>query len=326
MAIYSADTTGWNEALRTGQRSASKGLYAEAISIYEKGLEDGRDDGVLLNNLADACLKNGQLDRAEAYARKAVQGEPDEALPQVTLGQILQGQEKHKDAVGCVLKAKEKLEMMAPELRGITFDSIEQLIDRLSTQAKFELAGKDWIRIVYLVKSLIETYQVELGYVKRGVSWEFLEEIRAGSLESVGPSHRRFKQKVGIRGEDASAVARTVGAMATITGSPQVKPGRQTTTRSFIEIPTCWRHSVIRSLDLDTQPGWVPCSRVCVEYMSCAAQAINPDIGFSFSSTLADGAPRCEGVFERIGSGSPGGPRRVEHPTQSLGRQTVVMR
>ena len=305
MPLYNVDTTSCSEPLRMGYQSAAKRLYGEAVSFYQKGLDESPNDIALLNNLADACLNNGQLDRAESCAKKAVGSAPDEALPEVTLAQILQAQGKHEEAVACVLKAQEKLEELAPELRDIAFDSIEQLVQTLPIKAKFELAGKDWIRIIYLVKSLIETYQLQLQYHEQGVSWEFLHDMRRVSLEGVGARYRHFKQKLGISGEDAVAIGRTVGAMAAITGSMQVGLGQKTATRCTIQIPTCWWHSVLRSMGLDGSPGWIPCSRLCAEHMNCVARAINPAVRFSFSSTLADGAECCEGVFVTVANANP---------------------
>ncbi|MCK4374362.1 MAG: tetratricopeptide repeat protein [Candidatus Brocadiae bacterium] len=299
MTVHSAQAIRSSEALRMGRRSATKGLYAEAISFYEKGLAQNPDDVALLNNLADACLKGGRIDRAASYANRAVEAAPDDAFPDVTLGQVLQGQGKHKEAVARVLQAQQKLERLVPEFEGITFDSIERLVKRLSTRAKFELAGKEWIRIIYVVKSLVETCKVELGYVRKGVSWHFLHEIRQGALQDVAANYRRFKQKVGIHGDGPSAIARTVGAVAAVTGAQQVTLGEQTADRCTIQVLACWRHSVIRSMGLDDSPGWIPCSVSCAEHMDCAARAINPAIGFSFSATVPDGAPCCRGVFAK---------------------------
>ena len=297
MPLYNVDTTSCSEAIRMAQRSVRKGLYAEAISFYEGSLDAGANDVILLNNLADACLRNGQLDRAESYAMRAVGAAPHEALPEVTLGQILQAQGRHKDAVARVLAAKEKLEALAPELCGIAFDSIEELIEKLPIKAKSELAGKDWIRVIYLVRSLIETYEVELGYVEQGLSWECLEEFRRDSLREAAASHLRFKEKVGISGIGATAVARTVCGVAAISGAEQVKLDGQAAGGCAIRVLTCWRHSVIRSMGVHASPGWVPCSQLCAEKMNCIARAIDPAVGFSFSTTLASGAACCEGVF-----------------------------
>ncbi len=180
----------------------------------------------------------------------------------------------------------------------MSFDSIEEVIEKLPTRVKFDIASKDWIRIIYLVKSLRSNYQVERDYIKKGVSWELLLDIRKKSLSSIGQKYLWSKEKLGIRGNDAIAIAATYGTMCAIIASPKVKVLDRSKTSSSVRISACWQYSVIKSMELDKDPGWVKCSCMCAEYINTVARAINPDASFEFNSTLADGDRYCEGVFK----------------------------
>ena len=66
----------------------------------------------------------------------------------------------------------------------------------------------------------------------------------------------------------------------------------------LIRIPACWQYSVMKSMGLDKDLGWVKCSCMCAEHINTVAKAINLDVNFEFTSTLPDGHKYCEGVFQ----------------------------
>jgi len=216
----------------------------------------------------------------------------------VETGHFYFGLTEHGKAVDCILKGCYILEQSVPELKDIAFDSIEEVIKKLSTRVKFDLASKDWIRIIYLVKSLRSNYEMEKNYIKRGVSWEFLLDIRKESLSAVGQKYLWSKEKLGIKGNDAIAIAATYGAMCAIIGSPKVKIVDRSEASSSIRISACWQYSVIKSMSLDKYPGWIKCSCMCREYINALAREINPQVNFKFSFTLADGHKCCQGAFK----------------------------
>jgi len=297
MATYCVDKIDWSHPLRTGYKHAVKGDYEGAINSYEDALKEEENQVLIYNNLADAYMNLCQLDRALDYAQKAAKCAVDKVVPYVTLGEIHRAKGEHKNAVDCIVKAQNLLEESVPELKDVISDSIEEVIKRLPARIKFDVASKDWIRIIYLVKSLKSNYEMQSDYVKAGVSWEFLLDIRRKSLSSIGQKYLWSKEKLGIKGSGTVAIANTYGAMCAIIGSPQVKVGQRSETSSSIQIPLCWQYSVIKSMELDEDPGWVKCSRMCAECINAIAKAINPAADFEFSSTFANGDKRCEGMF-----------------------------
>lgn len=109
-----------------------------------------------------------------------------------------------------------------------------------------------------------------------------------------------LKERLGIKGDNAAAMADTYGAMSAIIGSPKVKVLEKSVMQSTIRTTACWQYSVIKSMGLDQEPGWVDCSFYCTEYINNVARAINQTGRFEFESTLSDGNKYCEGIF-RIG-------------------------
>lgn len=298
MAVWCADKVGWSYQLRTAYKHAVNREYEDAISFYEDALKEGKNQVLIYNNLADAYMNLGQLDRALSYAQKAADSAEDKVVPYVTRAQIYQAKGEHKKAVACIVKAQKLFEESVPELKDAVFDSTEELIKKLPTRVKFDVASKDWIRVIYLVKSLKSNYEMERNYIKRGVSWEFLSDIRRKSLNSIGQKYLWSKEKLGIKGNDAAAIAKTYGAMCAITGSSRIEIVKKNRTSTSIRIPVCWQYSVIKCMELDREPGWIRCSCRCTEHMNAVAKAINPDAGFEFSSTFADGDKYCEGAFK----------------------------
>ncbi len=297
MAVYSTDKIGWSKTLRMAYKYASKGDYENAIKYYKEALKEGTNNVLIHNNLADAYMNADQLDVAFVCVKEAINRGQDEAVPYVTLGEIYQAKGEHGKAVDSIHKAQEILEGSVPELKDIVFDSIEEVIKKLSTRVKFDIASKDWIRIIYLVKSLRSNYEMERDYIRRGVSWELLLDIRKKSLSSIGQKYLWSKEKLGIKGNGAIAIANTYGIISAIIGSPKVKVVEKNEISSSIRIPACWQYSVIKSMGLDKDPGWVKCSYMCAEYINAIAREINPNANFEFSSTLADGNKYCEGAF-----------------------------
>jgi len=298
MAVYGVDKIGWSSSLRTAYKCAAGGDYEEAIEHYKEALKEGANEVLIYNNLADTYMNAGQADSALICAEDAINRAGSEVVPYVTLGEIYQAKGEHKKAVDCVLKAQEIFEELVPELRDMIFDSIEEVIKKLPARVKFDVASCDWIRIIYLVKSLKSNYGMQRNYVRRGVSWEFLLDIRKKSLSSIGQKYLWSKEKLGIKGNDAAAIAKTYGAMCAIIGSSKIKVAEKNRTSSSIRIPACWQYSVIKSMELDREPGWVKCSRMCRDYINAVARAINPNASFEFSSTFGDGDKYCEGVFK----------------------------
>ena len=298
MAVWCTDKIGWSHQLRMAYKHAAKGEYEKAISPYEETLKEGKNQVLIYNNLADAFMNLGQLDRALSYAQKAADCAEDKIVPYVMLAQIYQAKGKHKKAVAYIVKAQKLFEESVPELKDAAFDSIEEVIKKLPARVKFDVASKDWIRIIYLVKSLESNYEMERDYIKRGVSWEFLSDIRRKSLYSIGQKYLWSKEKLGIKGNDAVAIAKTYGAMCAITGSSRIEIVKKNRTSTSIRIPICWQYSVIKSMELDRESEWIKCSCRCTEHMNAVAKAINPEADFEFSSTLADGDKYCEGLFK----------------------------
>jgi len=297
MATYSVDKIGWSQTLRTAHKCATNGDYENSIRLYKEALKEGTNQALIYNNLADVYMNAGRLGEAIVSAEKAI-GKTRQAVPHVTLAEIYQAKGEHKKAVDCVLNAQGIFEESVPELKDMVFDSIEEVIKKLPARVKFEVASCDWIRIIYLVKALKSNYEMERDYTRGGVSWEFLLDIRKKSLGSIGQKYLWSKEKLGIKGNDATAIAKTYGAMCAIIGSPKVKVVDRGETSSSIRIPVCWQYSVIKSMGLDKDPGWVKCSCMCAEQLKAIAKAINPDVNFEFSSTLADGQEYCEGMFK----------------------------
>ena len=324
MAVYSTDKIGWSPILRIAYKCATGGNYEEAIKYYKEALKEGTNEVLIYNNLADTYMNAGQPEVALICAEEAVKRVENEPVPYVTLGEIYQTKSEHEQAVDCILKAQEIFEESVPELKDMAFDSTEEVIKKLSARVKFDIASKDWIRIIYLVKSMRSNYQAERDYIKRGVSWEFLFNIRNKSLSSIAQKYLWSKEKLGIKGNDSAAIASTYGAMCAIIGSPKVKVVEKKATKgsperpfdklrvvpskvegrsrgeeySVVRMPVCWQFSVIRSMELDKEPGWVKCSCICAKQLNSIAKAINPDIDFEFSSTLPDGHEYCEGIFK----------------------------
>jgi len=278
-------------------RYATNDDYANAIRYYKESLKEGTNQVLIYNNLADTYVNAGQLEPAIVCAEEAI-SKTQEAVPYVTLGEIFQAKGEHKKAVDCILKAQEIFEESVPELKDMVFDSIEEVIKKLPTRVKFDIASNDWIRVIYLVKSLRSNYQKELDYIRRGVSWEFLLDIRKKSLSSIGQKYLWAKEKLGIKGNDATAIANTYGAISAIIGSHKVKVVDKCPDNCSIRVGACWQYSVIKSMELEKDPGWVKCSFMCAEHINAVARAINPNASFEFSSTLADGHKYCGGVFK----------------------------
>ncbi len=298
MALYSVDKIDWSNSLRTAHKCAAGGDYEEAIKQYKEALKEGANEVLIRNNLADTYMNTGQIGPALICAEDAINRGEGEAVPHVTLGEIYQVKGEHDRAVDCIVEARRIFEESVPELKNVVFDSIEEVIKRLPARVKFDVASCDWIRIVYLVKSLKSNYETERDYVKRGVSWEFLFDIRKKSLGPVGEKYLWSKEKLGIKGNGAAAIAKTYGAMCAIIGSPKVELTEKKEECCEIRIPACWQYSVMKSMGLDKDPGWVKCSCMCAEHVAAIAKAINPDVNFEFTSTLPDGHKYCEGVFE----------------------------
>ena len=298
MAVYSVDKIGWSQTLRMAYKSASCGDYEKAIKYYKEALKEETNNVLIYNNLADTYMKTDRLDEALVCVEETIAKAEDKTISYVTLAEIYQAKGEHTKAVNFMLKAQNIFEESVPELKNMVFDSIEEVIKKLPARVKFDIASKDWIRIIYLIKSMMSNYQVERDYVNRGVSWEFLFGIRKKSLSSIGQKYLWSKEKLGIKGNDTIAIANTYGAMCAIVGSPKIKVVEKNETSSSIRIYACWQYSVIKSMGLDKDPGWVKCSCMCTEQLNSIAKAINPDIDFEFTSTRADGYKYCEGKFK----------------------------
>ena len=275
MATYSLDKQGWNEvptrhavSLRMGYKCAYRDDYAKASKYYKEALAENLNDPFIHNNLADVYMNLGQFDLAMEHAKEAIDKTDEEVVPYVTLGQIHQTKGEHIEAVDCILKAQNILEEAVPELKDGLFDSVEEVVKKLPPRLKFEVVNKDWIRIIYLVRSMKTNYQKERDYVRRGVSWEFLLDFRKEALLSVGSRYLWAKEKFGIKGNDAAAIANTYGAMSAIIGSPKVRMVENSMRQAVIQIPACWQHTVIKAMELDKEPGWVKCSYMCTEYIN----------------------------------------------------------
>lgn len=302
MATFSLDKIGWSHSMRMGTRCAGKGDYEASIQYYLQALkEDSNNPALVLNNLADSYMNIGQFNLAVDKAMESIKEAEDKTLPYVTLGEIYQARGEHKKAVECIRRAQEIFEGLMPEMKDALFDSIEDVIKKLPTREKFEVASKDWVRIIYLVKYTQATYQMEKDLIRRQMgSWKDLLEAKKIALNSIGQKYLSFKEKLGIKGNDAAAIAKTYGAMSAIIGSPKVKILERNATKSTIRMTGCWQYSVIKSMGLDQEPGWVKCAFMCSEYINNVAKAINRNANFEFNSTHPDGSKYCEGMFKIV--------------------------
>ena len=299
MAKYALDKIGWSQAMKMGLRSAFKGDYEASIGYYIDALDGGSDDAALIyNNLADSYMNAGQLDLAVEQAKNAIDDARDKTLPYVTLAEICQAKGQHEKGVEYIHRAREILEEAMPEMKDALFDTIEEVIKKLPTREKFELASKDWVRLIYLVKYTEANYQMERDLIKRyGGTWKSLLKGKKLALETIGAKYLSSKERLGIKGDDATAIANTYGAMSAIIGSPKVKVVKKNAAQSTIRVSACWQYSVVRSMGLDQDPGWVNCSFYCTDYINNVARAINPAARFEFESSLPEGNKYCEGNF-----------------------------
>jgi len=302
MATFSLDKIGWSHSMRMGTSCAGKGDYEASIQHYLQALkEDSNNLALVLNNLADSYMNIGQFNLAVDKAMESIKEAEDKTLPYVTLGEIYQARGEHKKAIECIRRAQEIFEGLMPEMKDALFDSIEDVIKKLPTREKFEVASKDWVRIIYLVKYTQATYQMEKDLIRRQMgSWKDLLEAKKIALNSIGQKYLSFKEKLGIKGNDAAAIAKTYGAMSAIIGSPKVKILERNAAQSVIRMTGCWQYSVIKSMGLDQEPGWVKCAFMCSEYINNVARAINRNANFEFNSTHPDGSKYCEGMFKIV--------------------------
>jgi Flp pilus assembly protein TadD len=81
--------------------------YDEAISAWQKGLQDSPLDPSLLNNLAVVMLQIGRYDEAAKYALSAISEAPNMPSALNTLGQIFMMKKDYKKAYDYFLKALE---------------------------------------------------------------------------------------------------------------------------------------------------------------------------------------------------------------------------
>jgi len=279
-------------------KCASNGEHENAINYYKEALKEGTNKPLIYNNLADTYMNAGKFNEGIICVEEAIKIAQHTAVPYVTLGEIYQAKGEHAKAVNSIVRAQEIFEEEVPELKNMVFDSMEEVIKRLSTRVKFDIASKDWIRIIYLVKFIRSNHQAERDYIKRGVSWVFLFDIRKKNLGSIGQKYLWSKEKLGIKGNDAGSIAKAYGAISAIIGSPKVRVVEKREGFSTIRIPVCWQYSVIKSMELDKDAGWVKCSHMCAEQLKTIAKTINPEVDFEFSSTLPDGHKYCEGIFK----------------------------
>lgn len=296
MVMYGRSRVGWSYNLRLGFQSGVKGNYDDCIRFYEEALKEEPENAIIYNNLADAYRNLGQFHKAAKYAKEGINRPEEQTLSYVTLAEIHRDMGEHKRAIDYILKALEIYEERVPELKEALFGTIDEIIDKLPTYLKLEVASCDWVRTIYLVKYLKHVYAMEKGYVDKGVSWEVLSGFKKKSLSAIGSKYLEAKKDLGIEGRDAGAIAKTYAAMATITGKQKIKVVATGERDALIQILACWECSVIKSMELDKIDGWISC--MCQENIKAVARAINPDANFSFSSTILDGDKQCEGTLE----------------------------
>lgn len=295
MTMYGRNKLGWSYNLRMGFQSAAKGNYEESIKFYKDALDEDPESAIIYNNLADAYMNLGQLDQAAKYAKEAINMPQEQTLSYVTLAEIYRDRGEHKKAIDCIFKGLEIYEQAVPELKDTLFGPIDEIIKKLPAHLKLEVASCDWVRTMYLVKYIKHTYEMEKGYVDKGVAWEVLFDFKKKSLSSIGSKYLSAKKNLGIKGSDAGAIAKTYAAMSTITGKQKIKVVEKNESQALIQISSCWEFSMIKSMELDKSDGWISCSSLCQEHINTVAKAINPGADFAFTSTLVDGDKYCEG-------------------------------
>ena len=82
----------------SGLRLMDDKHYAEAISSFEKHLDNNPEDSRTLNNIGFAYYKQGNLKNAEAYCRQAVKADDKYSVAYNNLGIALYHQEKYEGA------------------------------------------------------------------------------------------------------------------------------------------------------------------------------------------------------------------------------------
>ena len=82
-----------------------EGRMAEAIVVYQKGLQDLPDDAELHNSLGDALLEIGKVDDAITHCQRALQIRPDDAQAHLNLGNALLHKGRVDDAITHYQKA-----------------------------------------------------------------------------------------------------------------------------------------------------------------------------------------------------------------------------
>ena len=296
MVMYGRNKVGWSYNLRLGFQSAIQGNYEDSIKFFKEALKEEPENAVIYNNLADAYMNLGQLDEAEEYAKEGIDKPEEKTLSYVTLAEIYRSMGEHKHAIDCIIKALEIYEEKVPELKDALFGPIDEIMQRLPTHLKLEVASCDWVRTMYLVKYLKHVYEMEKGYVDRGATWKVLSEFKKKSLNGIGSKYLEAKKNLGIKGSDAGAIAKTYATMAAITGKQKIKVVENGERAAIIRILACWECSVIKSMELDKSDGWVSC--MCQEQINEVAQAVNPQASFTFSSTIVGGSEHCEGTVE----------------------------
>ena len=90
-----------------GKELILKGEYEKAIPFFEQALRADRQSPVLNSQLAEAHLRLRNVEKAEDYAKKAVDAEPNNTDYRNTLAGIYAGLKKYDEAKEQYLKVEE---------------------------------------------------------------------------------------------------------------------------------------------------------------------------------------------------------------------------
>ena len=96
--------------LGSGQQARAAGRTDEAVTYFERALEQSPQSTMILNELARTEMAAGRLDNAEGHARRAAQAEPREAAWQALIGDVLEA----RGQIGAAAEAYARADVLDP--------------------------------------------------------------------------------------------------------------------------------------------------------------------------------------------------------------------
>jgi Tfp pilus assembly protein PilF len=108
--------SGSAELVAEAQNYYAAGKFDKAEDDYQKILQHGENNGLVLANLAAIEMEEGKFDDAEKHIKAAVAQSPDDAFNLSTLGYLKIRQEKYDEALDALSRAV-KLDPQNPEIQ-----------------------------------------------------------------------------------------------------------------------------------------------------------------------------------------------------------------